>query len=1140
MKKRILFLALLVCTFSVSGQSGSHLPRITAAGKGIANTRIDNIGYWKRMVDLGYALPTPFTLTKPALRTGRFVFLDGRFAQDSPDVPVTAAPITTQSENSIFADPLDEDHLLNSNNSTDWDGSSVTTLHGSGYFLSTDGAQQWNGSVNGPDQDNMGDPATAIGADGRMYIGSISANYGQVVAWSADNGAGWHEVTVSSVPSPGNDILDKNHLWIDNSESSAWKGNVYDAWSCFVSGSLNENDIELSRSVNGGLNWTTPLNLSTNVNAGSHNQGVNLKTGPDGEVYAVWSIYDSWPSDESAIGFARSVNGGSMFPPATRIIDNIRGIRTTGTTKAMRVNSFPCMAVDLSDGPYRGYLYVVWANIGTPGINTGTDIDVYMIKSADNGTTWSAPMKVNQSVPGAGKNRFFPWITCDPDNGNLAVVYYDDRNTDATSCETWVSYSYDAGETWEDMKVSDISFTPGPIAGLAPEYFGDYLGITSKNMKVYPVWTDNRSGTAMAYVSPVDLGPAPGQPYVMYHQAEVTPITKSDRTGMNFGDSLWLTLTLKNVGDQPSLNTMAYLSCSSSYIIITDSTENYGDMNPGEIRQIANGFSFKVSDTIPDGLRPRFDIRATDGTGTWYSHFTLEAHAPALKIIGLSINDTAGGNHNGRLDPGETVQVKVSSTNTGDFTCENTWGRLTTLTEDIGIAPDSIYIGTLNPGDRRTVAYTVVVGEEVSAGTPVDLTYTLHSGLYRAQRTFTAPVGLFVEDWETGDFLKFPWLFSGDMPWMLTTASPYEGVYSARSGPILDYSDSKILITYTSGADDSISFYRKVSSESGYDFLNFYIDSQLQGAWSGEKPWERFAFPVSAGVHNFTWEYQKDIYLNGGQDAAWIDYIAFPPPVLPVVNMPRYDTLCAGELYHAAAEVSGQDSLRWTTLGDGIFSSDTIPEPVYTPGSGDVSAGSVKLRLSAYGPNGKTVHSTTLSIGSYPDAAILALPNDTLCTTQPMTLSVDPVQGASYLWKPGSQSTPEITLDAAAIGGAGSRWIGVTVTSAQKCASSDSARVTFRDCTGIDDGEDSQYTRVHPNPTTGAFTVSLYSKHPAELSVQILNALNEPVSETETFRVSGKFSREFQFGSLPAGVYLLVIDRNDGTAPETVKVVKTK
>jgi hypothetical protein len=236
---------------------------------------------------------------------------------------------------------------------------------------------------------------------------------------------------------------------------------------------------------------------------------VNLQSGPNGEVYAAWAIYDTFPADESAIGFARSTDGGGTFNLPTRAITNVRGIRLTGTAKNFRVNSFPAMAVDISGGPNNGSIYVVWANVGTPGVNTGTEINIYLIKSTNGGSTWSSPVRVNSRGPLAnGHQAFFPWITCDPETGALSVVFYDDRNVGGAALETFAAVSFDGANTWQDFAISDVSFTPAPIPGLAGAYFGDYLGISSRGQKVYPVWTDNRSGRALAYVSPFTARPA--------------------------------------------------------------------------------------------------------------------------------------------------------------------------------------------------------------------------------------------------------------------------------------------------------------------------------------------------------------------------------------------------------------------------------------------------------------------------------------------------------------------------------------------------------------------------------------------------------------------------------------------------------
>ncbi len=458
------------------------------------DTRVDNMGYWNRMIELGVTKPNPPIPFKPGVFKGSQIEADGIKAQDSPDVPVSSSTDIAETENSIFVDPGNNRFVLNSNNSTSWSGSSVGVLYGANYFLGSDVGTSWGGSALGAGGSNSGDPAAAINLDGsRMYVGLIDAAYGMSVAYSIDGGNNFSNVYVAG----GGYLLDKNHLGIDIGPLSPYEGNLYNVWTN-LQGGATDSEIEYSRSTDGGLSWSNSVVLSAPINAGSHNQGVNVQCGPAGEVYIVWTVYDSWPSDETAIGLTKSIDGGVTFNTATRIVSNIRGIRDTGVPQNMRVNSFPSMAVDISGGTNNGNVYIVWTNIGTPGVNTGT-AGIYMIKSTNGGSTWSSPVKVNT---GSG-TAYFPWITCDPDKGTLSVIFYDNRNTASADCEAWVAYSKDAGATWTDFKVSDVSFTPGPITGLAAGYFGDYLGITSRGGLVYPCWTDNRDGgRPMTYVSP--------------------------------------------------------------------------------------------------------------------------------------------------------------------------------------------------------------------------------------------------------------------------------------------------------------------------------------------------------------------------------------------------------------------------------------------------------------------------------------------------------------------------------------------------------------------------------------------------------------------------------------------------------------
>ena len=134
------------------------------------------------------------------------------------------------------------------------------------------------------------------------------------------------------------------------------------------------------------------------------------------------------------------------------------------------------------------------------------------------------------------------------------------------------------------------------------------------------------------------------------------------------------------------------------------------------------------------------------------------------------------------------------------------------------------------------------------------------------------------ESFETGVFSD-AWQFGGNAPWTISTQDPYDGEYCAKSGSIGDYSTSETYITLDLLSGGNISFFRKVSSEENYDYLEFYIDGILKDQWAGTVPWGEESFTVSSGVHTFKWVYDKDANTTGGSDCAWIDYICFPPIV---------------------------------------------------------------------------------------------------------------------------------------------------------------------------------------------------------------------------------------------------------------------
>ncbi|MCB1921618.1 MAG: S8 family serine peptidase [Candidatus Competibacteraceae bacterium] len=130
------------------------------------------------------------------------------------------------------------------------------------------------------------------------------------------------------------------------------------------------------------------------------------------------------------------------------------------------------------------------------------------------------------------------------------------------------------------------------------------------------------------------------------------------------------------------------------------------------------------------------------------------------------------------------------------------------------------------------------------------------------------PNGEFPADWITPGGSSAYWLVDDTNP-------AYEGFSSLRSGAISDGQISQVQFTgsFTGG---TVSFALKVSSETYYDYLRFYIDGVLQDQWSGDIPWAVVDYPLTAGTHTLLWSYEKDYSISRGADAAWIDQVALP------------------------------------------------------------------------------------------------------------------------------------------------------------------------------------------------------------------------------------------------------------------------
>ena len=111
----------------------------------------------------------------------------------------------------------------------------------------------------------------------------------------------------------------------------------------------------------------------------------------------------------------------------------------------------------------------------------------------------------------------------------------------------------------------------------------------------------------------------------------------------------------------------------------------------------------------------------------------------------------------------------------------------------------------------------------------------------------------------------------GNAAWVSENNQYDFGSYAMQSGDVGDGGVST-LTTNVIGPG-SVTFDWKVSSESQFDFLRFYLDGAQQTQISGIAGWSTVSVAFSDGRHTIDWEYSKDASLSIGSDCGWVDRV---------------------------------------------------------------------------------------------------------------------------------------------------------------------------------------------------------------------------------------------------------------------------
>ncbi|MHB8416471.1 MAG: CFI-box-CTERM domain-containing protein [Myxococcales bacterium] len=267
---------------------------------------------------------------------------------------------------------------------------------------------------------------------------------------------------------------------------------LYVAWTHFsLTGA--ESDIYFARLAHvsqGNVAWDPPVRLDRS----GVTQTAQLALEADGSLLAVWQDFDLITGAQTYSG-ARSTDDGRTFSAPVEIVPSVAQfgeLDTDGNQRigpfvaafpyGIRVSFIPSVAVDLSQGPHRGAVYLAWnaANPDDPAVDGGqSDSDVFLAQVDPTTLALASnPTRVNDD--GTRTDQFNPALSVGP-SGTVHVLFYDRRDDPANvKVSVTLAATTDQGATFSQAVVPATQFDPTSALeiGFDPP-LGDYNALLS-------------------------------------------------------------------------------------------------------------------------------------------------------------------------------------------------------------------------------------------------------------------------------------------------------------------------------------------------------------------------------------------------------------------------------------------------------------------------------------------------------------------------------------------------------------------------------------------------------------------------------------------------------------------------------------
>lgn len=388
------------------------------------------------------------------------------------------------------------DIRFNYNNLLQLVGACNSTTVSNEQFYSSDGGNNWSQSslptVSG--DTSQGDPAVDWTSDGTAWalavgigttgnvIRSFKSTDTNHVTWSFD-------ATLSGTQTN----VDKPNLWVDHSPTSPYRDNMYALW-------WNSGPTYVARRAGPSGAWQSPQQISGSETTGGSDGGdIKTNSYGDVFAFwpseGNQKLFVA-KSTDGGTNFGTPVlitttNGSFLMKIPAEAGRGALIYISGGAYRTATKDMVYAIWMDLAGGSGCN------SPGNAPGSNTASTCKtrIFFSRSHDGGAHWDTPIKINDQP--SLNDQFFPRLAVDERNGDLVVIYYDTvADSNRLKTDVWMQSSTDDGSSWSAAVKITTSQTDETAAGAGNRHYGDYIGLTGYAGQFFACWTDRRSGGA--------------------------------------------------------------------------------------------------------------------------------------------------------------------------------------------------------------------------------------------------------------------------------------------------------------------------------------------------------------------------------------------------------------------------------------------------------------------------------------------------------------------------------------------------------------------------------------------------------------------------------------------------------------------